>query len=92
MTIIYEKVFQPKEPRAQFSSCCGASDKGLDGYVGCRACHEEVLKSVGLGGEESMRLEIKDPEVRKRFEQFLAEPSFESFRAWHDWKLAGSKA
>lgn len=31
------------------TDCCGASSKGLDGYVGCRACYKPVEAPCGLG-------------------------------------------
>lgn len=27
--------------------CCGASAKGCDGYIGCRACYEEIDPALG---------------------------------------------
>ena len=88
MCVIYEKEFQPGEPRVQFSSCCGASDKGLEDYVGCRGCYQPVERYLRAGSEAEMQLVITDKKVRERFRAMLAEPSFASWREWHDWKIA----
>lgn len=88
MCVIYEKEFQPGEPRVQFSSCCGASDKGLDDYVGCRGCYQPVDRYLRAGSEAEMERIITDATVLKRFRAMLAEPSFDSWREWHDWKIA----
>jgi hypothetical protein len=29
------------------TSCCGATAKGCDGYVGCRICYDEVDSALG---------------------------------------------
>ncbi|MDA8664222.1 hypothetical protein N9L66_04605 [Porticoccaceae bacterium] len=86
MCVIYEKVFQPNEPRAQFSSCCGASDKGLDDYVGCRSCHGKVKGYLREGAEGEMRSLITDPKIRSRFDRFVDEPAFSHFNDWDQWK------
>ena len=35
------------------TACCGASAKGLEGYIGCRSCYEEVSPRLGSTYEES---------------------------------------
>jgi hypothetical protein len=37
--------------RYYLTPCCGASAKGLDGYIGCRSCYEEVDPRLGAGVE-----------------------------------------
>lgn len=34
--------------RYYLTDCCGASAKGLEDYVGCRSCYEEI--DPGIGG------------------------------------------
>lgn len=34
------------------SPCCGASAKGCDGYIGCRACYKPIDPSYGGVPEE----------------------------------------
>ena len=92
MCVIYEKTFNPGEPRVQFSHCCGASDKGLDDYVGCRGCFTPVDHYLGAGDEPQMESLIVDPTVLERFKEMLDEPSFGSWRQWHDWKVASITA
>lgn len=33
--------------RYYLTECCGASAKGCDGYVGCRACHQPIDDALG---------------------------------------------
>ena len=48
MAIIFEKPF-PKDPNGpvrQFTNCCGACDKGVEGGVACRACYDYIEEYV----------------------------------------------
>ena len=84
MTVIFEKSF-PKESngiRRQFTSCCGASDKGLDDCVGCRSCYQEIYEYFGVGNEETFKEYINDSKIMKRFEEFLADTN-ETYEEWH---------
>lgn len=41
--------------------CCGASAKGLEHYVGCRACYQEIDPSLGMAcGADEVEQWIND--------------------------------
>jgi hypothetical protein len=45
--------------RYYLTECCGASTKGCDGYIGCRACYGEVDWALGgLPNEDGPLLEV----------------------------------
>ena len=48
MAIIFEKPFpkDPDGPVRQFTNCCGACDKGIEGGVACRACYDYITEYV----------------------------------------------
>lgn len=48
------------------TDCCGATAKGCDGYIGCRACYGEV--DPGLGGIPDV--EWFAPSQRERIRKF----------------------
>jgi hypothetical protein len=35
------------------TSCCNATAKGCDGYIGCRSCYREIESSLGAPLRES---------------------------------------
>lgn len=37
----------PWTERFYLTDCCGATAKGCDGYVGCRACYREIDPALG---------------------------------------------
>ena len=41
--------------RYYLTECCGASAKGCDGYIGCRACYREVDPMLGDVPDKAMR-------------------------------------
>jgi hypothetical protein len=47
--------------RYYLTDCCGASAKGLEHYVGCRACYREV--DPALGGIPDGRVTFVDGQV-----------------------------
>jgi hypothetical protein len=84
MISIYERPF-PKDqngPVRQFTSCCGASDKGTEDGVACRACYRLIDDYYGVGDEAAFLLTIKTPRLVKKFKALLAEP-FETYDEWH---------
>lgn len=40
--------------RYYLTDCCGASAKGCDGYIGCRACYYEVDPMLGDVPDKTM--------------------------------------
>lgn len=52
--------------------CCGATAKGCDGYIGCRACYAEVDPSLGDTPPVEY-FDAKYHESLRRTEEFLAE-------------------
>jgi hypothetical protein len=89
MIYCFEVAFPDGGPRRQFTSCCGATDKGVDGGCGCRSCYNLIDDYIGFQATDvaMMRKAITDPDVQSRFEEFLAEPKFDCFNDWHRWKL-----
>ena len=99
MTAIYEVPFDDGGSR-QFTLCCGACDKGCDGYIGCRACYSEIDEYLGVGDEEYCREVIKNgfdhnswkeigrnkSRVLRRFEKFLKEPHHKTFGEYLEYK------
>lgn len=41
--------------RYYLTPCCGASAKGCDGYIGCRACYAEIDPSLGGVPDSTVR-------------------------------------
>lgn len=48
--------------RYYLTPCCGASAKGLEDYIGCRACYVEVDPSLGGVPDKTMHW---DPTTRQ---------------------------
>lgn len=48
--------------RYYLTECCGASAKGCDGYIGCRACYHEVDPRLGGVPDKGMVLVREKPE------------------------------
>tara|TARA_R110001606_G_scaffold381096_1_gene542019 strand:- start:330 stop:617 length:288 start_codon:yes stop_codon:yes gene_type:complete len=85
MTIIFEKPF-PKDPNGpvrQFTNCCGASDKGIEGGVACRACYNYIEQYVDEDNVDYFEQHISDPKLKAKFKEFLAEEA-QTYREWHD--------
>lgn len=84
MTAIYEIPFEGGGSK-QFTLCCGASDKGCDGYIGCRACYAEIEDYLGFGDEGLCRAAIQDSDILERFENFLNQPKHNTIEEYFDW-------
>jgi len=84
VTAIYEVPFEDGGSK-QFTLCCGASDKGCDGYVGCRKCYTPIFEYFFEGDEAVCRAGIQDPGVLERFEEFLKQPKHKTFGEYIDW-------
>ena len=85
MPNIYERPF-PRDlnaPVRQFTSCCGASDKGCEGGVACRSCYHYIDDYYGVGEEEAFRATIRKPSMVKKFNEMLAE-KYDTYDEWHD--------
>tara|TARA_R110000796_G_scaffold58186_1_gene134457 strand:- start:181 stop:480 length:300 start_codon:yes stop_codon:yes gene_type:complete len=85
MAIIFEKPF-PKDPNGpvrQFTNCCGACDKGVEGGVACRACYDYIEEYVDEDNVDYFKQYIFDPEIKKKFEEFLADKT-QTYKEWDD--------
>ena len=51
------------QTRYYLTDCCGASAKGCDGYIGCRACYREIDPLLGGVPDSRMVLVREKPEV-----------------------------
>ena len=89
MTIIYERPFpkDPDGPVRQFTACCGASDKGIEGGVACRACYTYIDEYVDESNHDYFVSHIVDPVVKAKFDEFMADDA-QTYREWHDKFLA----
>ena len=53
-TSIYESDIITKHNLTfEFTACCGADSKGLNGYVGCRSCGRVITDRFSDGDEKS---------------------------------------
>jgi len=85
MAVIFEKSLL-KEPygfKLQFTNCCGSGDKGIEGYVGCRGCYDEIYEYFGIGEEEGFREHIAEPKLIKRFEEYLKK-DYDTYAEFHE--------
>ena len=83
MAVIFEKPF-PQEPNGwvrQFTNCCGATDKGVEGGVACRGCYDYIEGYFDEDGVEAFKKYIDDSIIMKKFEGFLADTS----ETYHEW-------
>ena len=83
-TAIYEIPFEGGGSK-QFTLCCGASDKGCEGYIGCRRCYTPIFEYFSVGDEDVCRGGIQDSNVLKKFEKFLKQPKHKTFSEYVDW-------
>lgn len=84
MAVIFEKLLlkEPNGFRLQFTNCCGAGDKGIEGYVGCRGCYDVIYKYFRVGEEEEFKEHISKPKILKRFEEYL-EKDYDTYDEFH---------
>jgi hypothetical protein len=72
MSSIYEGTKDLNGLGVQFTSCCGAYDKGTDDGVVCRSCYSDINEYYKVGNEEAFILTIQDASLVKQFNGLLA--------------------
>tara|TARA_Y100000114_G_C11666854_1_gene281782 strand:+ start:143 stop:409 length:267 start_codon:yes stop_codon:yes gene_type:complete len=82
MAIILERPLPKSDYRRQFSSCCGASDKGVESGVVCRKCWNPVVDYVEEDNLDYF-LQYLNPELKDRFDEFMADDS-QDFLEYHE--------
>jgi hypothetical protein len=48
--------------RYYLTECCGASAKGLEGYIGCRSCYAEIDPALGGLPDQEAVTDWSDPQ------------------------------
>lgn len=83
MTVIFEKRFRNPEEQIvrQFTSCCGASDKGTEFGVVCRGCWSPISGYMEERDVEQFKKYIDNEITMKQFEDFLKEDYWD----WNEW-------
>jgi hypothetical protein len=71
MSSIYEGLEDSDGLVRQFTSCCGAYDKGTEDGVVCRSCYNFIDDYYGLGEEEAFTLTIAKPTLVQNFNEML---------------------
>ena len=74
MAIILERPLPSGEYKRQFSSCCGACDKGVEGGVVCRGCYDLVEEYVDEDDLDYF-YQNQNPDIKDAFFEFMLDDS-----------------
>ena len=73
MTDMYEGAKDADGLSQQFTSCCGATDKGVDDGIVCRKCYRYIVEYFGEGYEAEFIEMIESESLVVKFkERFIA--------------------
>jgi len=62
-------LYTERDGDKEFTSCCGASAKGCDGYLGCRVCYQEIWDI--LSDKEAFRKLIGNKTLLAEFNTYV---------------------
>ena len=87
MCVIIEKEFKNDEIRMQFTSCCGASDKGTEYGVVCRGCYSPIQEYWNMEDADKFTELFETEGIYAKWFEFVEQPEFNTWEKWHDWRI-----
>jgi hypothetical protein len=87
MSIIIEKEFKNDDITLQFSSCCGASDKGTEFGIVCRSCWNPIHDYWTMKDADEFTKLFDSEHTYMKWQEFIEQPKFDTYNEWHDWRI-----